>query len=113
MINYIRRICNDLKTFGPGISNSFYAYLQAIAVGFRGMKIQAEAKKIESVLLKLKVDFQRFSQDFEKVGKHIKDAQTQYGNVEDRVAKFGVTIDKLGLNSSPIEVPAEGPKQLV
>ncbi len=85
----------------PVSPNSFYAYLQAIAIGFRGLKIQTEAKKIESVLLKLKSDFQKFSADFEKVGKHLKDAQTQYQNVEDRVGRFGVTIDRLGLSSEP------------
>ncbi|MBK9293951.1 MAG: DNA recombination protein RmuC [Oligoflexia bacterium] len=81
----------------PVSPNSFYAYLQAIAIGFRGLKIQNEAKKIEQALLKLKSDFQKFGVDFEKVGKHLKDAQNQYNNVEDRVAKFGTTIDKLGL----------------
>ena len=80
--------------------NSFYAYLQAIAVGFRGLKIQAEAKKIEGTIICLKNDFQKFMVDFNKVGKHLKDAQTQYTNVEDRVEKFGITIDKLGLETA-------------
>jgi DNA recombination protein RmuC len=88
----------------PVSPNSFYAYLQAIAIGFRGLKIQSEAKKIESVLLKLKSDFQKFGADFEKVGKHLKDAQTQYTNVEDRVGKFGLVIDRLGLGSPEDEV---------
>lgn len=87
----------------PVSPNSFYAYLQAIAIGFRGLKIQNEAKKIESALLKLKSDFQKFGVDFEKVGKHLKDAQTQYTNVEDRLTKFGSTIDKLGLESPAAE----------
>jgi DNA recombination protein RmuC len=84
----------------PVSPNSFYAYLQAIAVGFRGLKIQAEAKKIEITIMRLKGDFQKFLVDFSKVGKHLKDAQTQYDNVEDRVEKFGTIIDKLGLESS-------------
>jgi DNA recombination protein RmuC len=83
----------------PVSPNSFYAYLQSIAVGFRGLKIQAEAKKIETTILKLKVDFQKFQADFSKVGKHLKDAQTQYNNVEDRVERFGQVIDRLGLET--------------
>ncbi len=81
----------------PVSPNSFYAYLQAVAVGFRGVKIQSEAKKLEATILRLRGDFQRFQVDFSKVGKHIKDAQTQYNNVEDRVERFGNVINRLGL----------------
>jgi len=84
----------------PVSPSSFYAYLQAIAVGFRGLKIQAEAKKIEAVLGRLKKDFERFGVDFMKVGKHLRDASTQYANVEDRVDKIGRVIEKLGLENS-------------
>jgi DNA recombination protein RmuC len=89
----------------PVSPNSFYAYLQAIAVGFRGLKIQNEAKKIETTLIRLKNDFQKFQADFSKVGKHLKDAQTQYSNVEDRVERFGTIIDKLGLDGSASSTP--------
>lgn len=95
----------------PVSPNSFYAYLQAIAVGFRGLKIQVEAKKIEGALLRLKVDFQKFQNDFQKVGKHLKDAQSQYTNVEDRVARFGLTIDKLGLEKGPDNELQESPRE--
>jgi DNA recombination protein RmuC len=86
----------------PVSPNSFYAYLQAIAVGFRGLKIQAEAKKIESVLARLKVDFEKFGVDFSKVGKHLRDAQTQFSNVETRIARFGTIIEKLGLETPEV-----------
>lgn len=81
----------------PVSPNSFYAYLQAIAVGFRGLKIQAEAKKIEATLVRLRGDFSRFQTDFSKVGRHLRDAQTQYTNVEDRVIRFHAVIDKLAI----------------
>ena len=86
----------------PVSPNSFYAYLQAIAVGFRGLKIQAEAKKIEVTLVRLKNDFEKFLVDFSKVGKHLKDAQSQYDNVEGRIERFGQVIDKLGLEKSTV-----------
>jgi DNA recombination protein RmuC len=91
----------------PVSPNSFYAYLQAIAVGFRGLKIQSEAKKIEATLIRLKNDFQKFQVDFSKVGKHLKDAQTQYDNVENRVERFGVIIGRLGLEQTKAETPSE------
>jgi DNA recombination protein RmuC len=84
----------------PVSPNSFYAYLQAIAVGFRGLKIQAEAKKIEVVLGRLRVEFEKFGNDFSKVGKHLKDAQTQFSNVESRIERFGSIIGKLGLDNT-------------
>ncbi|MDZ4678701.1 MAG: DNA recombination protein RmuC [Oligoflexia bacterium] len=93
----------------PVSPNSFYAYLQAIAVGFRGLKIQAEAKKIEATLIRLKNDFQKFQVDFSKVGKHLKDAQTQYDNVENRVERFGVIIGRLGLEQSKVDPVVEPP----
>jgi DNA recombination protein RmuC len=97
----LNRYCLE-KHVIPVSPNSFYAYLQAIAVGFRGLKIQSEAKKIEAVIMALKNDFQKFGGDFTKVGKHLKDAQTQYENVITRVEKFGVTIDRLGMVSEEV-----------
>jgi DNA anti-recombination protein RmuC len=89
--------------------NSFYAYLQAIAVGFRGLKIQSEAKKIEVVLARLKGDVGRLQGEWGKVGKHLKDAQTQFNNCDDRLERMQSTIEKLGLDTTEGAATGVGP----
>ena len=44
----------------PVSPNTLYAYLQAISVGFRGLKIAQETRRIEQLLLGLKKNFDEF-----------------------------------------------------
>ncbi|HHH82852.1 MAG TPA: DNA recombination protein RmuC, partial [Chloroflexi bacterium] len=48
----------------PVSPNSFYAYLQAIALGLRGMQIEQQAKEILGYLGRLEGDFRRLQQTF-------------------------------------------------
>ncbi|MCC6277015.1 MAG: DNA recombination protein RmuC [Oligoflexia bacterium] len=89
----------------PVSPNSFYAYLQALAVGFRGMRIQAKAQKISESLSKMTSDFERLQGELGKLGKHLKDAQTQYGNVESRTIKMSEAVVRLGSSTHEIEEP--------
>jgi DNA recombination protein RmuC len=76
----------------PVSPNSFYAYLQTILMGLRGMEISKRAQEILSQISRLNNDFERFSADFEIIGTHINNTRGKYEAAQARLLKFG---DKL------------------
>ncbi|MBU1998633.1 MAG: DNA recombination protein RmuC, partial [Candidatus Omnitrophica bacterium] len=60
--------------------NTFYAYLQAILYGLKGVNIQRNIQKIFADLSRIQMDFSKFQDDFNTLGKHISDAETKYSN---------------------------------
>ena len=72
----------------PVSPSSFYAYLQAILLGLKGMKIEQSAKEIIEYLGRLQGDFSRFRDDFGLLGKHLGHAQSVYQNAEKRLEQF-------------------------
>lgn len=77
----------------PVSPNSFYAYLQAIVLGLRGLKVEERAQEIIDSLARLKGDLARFRTDFETVGTHLKNAANRYDEAEKRLAKFEGRLD--------------------
>ena len=77
----------------PVSPNSFYAYLQAITVGLRGLQIEKQARQIMAFLERLNADFARFRDDFDLLGKHLVNARNKYEDSEKRLVRFE---DKLG-----------------
>lgn len=73
----------------PVSPNSFYAYLQAIVLGLKGMRIEERAKEIIQYLAQLQGDFAKFKDDYALVGKHLGHAQASYGSAEKRLEQFG------------------------
>jgi DNA recombination protein RmuC len=79
----------------PVSPNTMYAYLQALAVGFRGLKIHHEARRVEQMLAELRDRFDRFYDHFQKVGRHLENAQTQYQGALRDVDRFQVALQGL------------------
>lgn len=73
----------------PVSPNSFYAYLQAIVLGLKGMKIEESAKEIIQCLGRLQGDFRRFREEFGVLGKHLGHALSSHQNAEKRLEQFG------------------------
>src|SRR5947208_8208551 len=73
----------------PVSPNSFYAYLQAIVLGLKGMKIEDRAREIIQYLGRLQGDFARFRDEFALLGKHVGHAQSSYQNADRRLEQFG------------------------
>lgn len=92
----------------PVSPSSFYAYLQAILLGLRGMQVEERAHEIIRHLEQLTGDFARVREDFNLVGKHLKNASDRYQDVDRAFAKFG---DKLALTvSAPTQPPLLEPE---
>lgn len=72
----------------PVSPNSFYAYLQAIVLGLRGLRIENSAREILSCLAQLANDFKKFYEDFEKLGSHLNNSKTTYEKAQKRLDRF-------------------------
>jgi len=77
----------------PVSPNSFYAYLQVIVRGLKGMQIEEHAQEIMAHLGRLQGDFARFHQDFKTLGTHIQHAHSKY--YEEAAPKLEALGDKL------------------
>ena len=66
------------KKVVPVSANSFYAYLQVIAQGLKGMKVEKEAAEIIGRISRIKGDFDRFFIEFETLGSHIQNTKSKY-----------------------------------
>jgi DNA recombination protein RmuC len=78
----------------PVSPNSFYAYLQAILLGLKGMQVEENAIKIVRHLEQLSGDFNRVRESFMKIGGHLKNAADRYSDADRAFSKFG---DRLAL----------------
>lgn len=72
----------------PVSPNSFYAYLQAIVLGLRGLRIENSAREILNGLSQLASDFTKFNDDFEKLGSHLGNVRSAYDRAEKRLDRF-------------------------
>jgi DNA recombination protein RmuC len=72
----------------PVSPNSFYAYLQAIVLGLRGMRVEERAQEIIESLSRLKGDLGKFRGDFDVLGSHLTNAAKKYEEADKRLVKF-------------------------
>ncbi len=87
----------------PVSPNSFYAYLQVIVLGLKGLQIEKEAQSLFQSLTRLQGDLGRFKKDFQVLGSHLVNAKTKFDDAEKRLERFS---DKLEI------VSGEEPKRL-
>ncbi len=79
----------------PVSPNSFYAYLQTVLLGLKGLHIEERAREILTNLARLSGDFGKFRADFEVVGKHITNLKGKYEETDKRLEKFGDKLQSL------------------
>ena len=87
----------------PVSPNSFYAYLQTILLGLKGLHIEEQAQEILKDLARLSGDFEKFRADFELVGKHLTNTKSKYDDADKRLEKFGDRLQSLsGTETGPL-----------
>jgi DNA recombination protein RmuC len=69
--------CLKKRVF-PVSPNSFYAYLQAIVLGLKGLQVEKSARDILGRLERLQAGFQSFQDDYEIIGRHISHAAAKH-----------------------------------
>ena len=77
----------------PVSPNTMYAYVQVLAVGFRGMKIQDEARRVQEILADLGTRFGKFQDHFNMLGKHLENAKSQFDRALRDVERFEATLE--------------------
>jgi len=95
------------KRVMPVSPGSFYAYLQAIVLGLKGMKVEERAKEIIRYIGRLQGDFTRFRDEFDLLGKHLGHAQSSYQNADRRLEQFGQKL--ISAEAAPkdvLEIPS-------
>jgi DNA recombination protein RmuC len=78
----------------PVSPTTFTAYLQVIALGLRGMQIEQHAHEVMAYVAELQRDFDRFADDFDKIGTHIGHAQSKYHEAGKRLDRFETKLER-------------------
>ncbi len=76
----------------PVSPNTFYAYLQVICLGLKGLKVEENAKVILKSLSALGIEVDKFKEEFNTLGSHITNANSKYLDSQKRLDKVA---DKL------------------
>ncbi len=73
----------------------FYAYLQAIVLGLRGLRIEERAHEILQQLARLRGDVARFRDDFRLVGKHLNNAASSFSGADRRLERLETAFENI------------------
>jgi DNA recombination protein RmuC len=90
----------------PVSPNSFYAYLQALVLGLKGLRIEKAAEEILGNLTRLHGDLIKFREDFEVLGKHLFNSRAKYEEAEKKLDRLGEKLLSVG-EPKPPEIPEE------
>jgi DNA recombination protein RmuC len=95
----LMRYAQERRVF-PVSPNSFYAYLQTIAIGFKGMQMQDGIRVVLDNIARLKGDFGKFGDDFALLGKHLGNAGNAFASADKKLQKFGDKLESLEMSGA-------------
>jgi DNA recombination protein RmuC len=79
----------------PVSPNSFYAYLQTILLGLKGMRVEESAREMINHIARLKKEMEKFNDAFRLVGTHLERSMKQYGDAEKRMGKIEGKMEQI------------------
>ena len=79
----------------PVSPNSFYAYVQTILLGLRGMKVEERAQEILGELSRLRGDFAKIQDNFRILGRHLANASGTFTETDKRMSKLDVKLAQI------------------
>jgi DNA recombination protein RmuC len=83
------------KRVVPVSPNSFYAYLQVIILGLRGLRIEGNARQILNDLARLAGDLDKVREPLRTLGRHLGNAQGQFTEAERALERFGNKLEAI------------------
>jgi DNA recombination protein RmuC len=83
------------KRVVPVSPNSFYAYLQTILLGLRGMRVEEQSRKIIENLSRVQREFDNFSEAFRLVGQHLDNSVKKFAEAAKRFGKLESKIEQV------------------
>lgn len=87
--------------------NTFYAYLQVICLGLKGLKIEENAKQILKNISTLSIEINKFKEDFDVLGTHLMNASSKYADSQKKLDKFSDKLENIQETKS-VEGPSKG-----
>ncbi|MDD4900088.1 MAG: DNA recombination protein RmuC, partial [Candidatus Omnitrophica bacterium] len=94
-------IKEDLFSYGmakkviPVSPNTFYAYLQVICLGLKGLKLEENTKVILKNLSALNIEMDKFKEDFSVLGSHLANAGAKYNDSQKRLDRFSGRLNDI------------------
>lgn len=92
----------------PVSPNTLYAYLQVIVLGLRGLRIEANARQIQSDLGRLGGDLGRVREHLGKLGMHLGNAQKQFVDAERDLSRVEAKIEAIERRGGEPALPEAG-----
>ncbi len=89
----------------PVSPNSFFAYLNVIVFGLRGLDIEEKARLLLGQLSRLRKDFGDIHAAYDTLGNHITHAQAKYNEVEVKLGRFGERLTDVATGAA---LPGDG-----
>lgn len=83
------------KKVVPVSPNLLYAYLMTVVMGLHGLQIEKQAAEIRQNLKKLNASFSDFAGTWEVLGKHLRNAYSQYEDGQKKLDRFGMHLDQI------------------
>jgi DNA recombination protein RmuC len=88
------RFCLDKRVI-PVSPNSFYAYLQTIMVGLKGMQVSQRAETIVRDIESLRIELEKFTRAYETVGQHVRNAASKMEEGSKLLNKVELRVESL------------------
>ncbi|MFA5114878.1 MAG: DNA recombination protein RmuC [Candidatus Omnitrophota bacterium] len=85
----------------PVSPHTFYAYLQVICLGLKGLKIEENAKNILKGLSAFGSDIARFRDDFDTLGGHLANAGHKYEDSRLKLERLSERLDNIQKSDNP------------
>lgn len=79
----------------PVSPQSFYAYLQVIVLGLRGLAVEGRAREIIEHLGELRRRLDRFGDSFDVAARHLSNAHKQFDEASRRLSRVGDAVNAL------------------
>jgi len=90
----ILQYCFDKKVI-PVSPNLLYAYLMTVAMGLHGLQIEKQAAEIRQNLKRLNASFADFGGTWDILGKHLRNAYSQYDEGQKKLDRFGMHLNQI------------------
>jgi DNA recombination protein RmuC len=87
----------------PVSPNLLYAYLMTVVMGLHGMQIEKQAAEIRQNLNRLNASFADFVSNWDVLGKHLKNAYSQYDEGQKKLDRFGMNLNQIQSSTENVE----------
>jgi DNA recombination protein RmuC len=97
----------------PVSPNSFWAYLQVIAMGLKGLRLEQSVQEVMAHLGRMSKDIENFAAEFDVLGKHLHNAHSKYEEAASQFSRMSTRIQQIAdvraLDAAGGTIPLEAP----